>query len=507
MISHDRSRFLRGGVGAASLVNLAMLGSWVLLLDAKRSSINWGSPTWQSTLAPVAVCLLAFLLGGVVALAWPRLPAIVQTSIELIAIACGVFVLNGLRIVSGMMLPQVDALLTHHAVIWVLAGTAIAVTGFVFRKRMARAFMLLLLVFSPYLALNLVRAMISAVRTDYGSLNPAVRGSQPDPARPGMRVVMIVFDELDYNFAFANRPHDLLLPSFDHLRTEALFATAADPPGRGTQFSMPTYLTGKPVMSIVRRGVSSLDVAVSGNSVPFDVTREQTIFSDAFDLGARSELVGFFLPYCRWQLAAYLDKCTWFPFTEGGVLDGRVGFVGAVVRQVQALALIGNRLAQIDRVEGVTTAGMRAVSDPTERLVFLHIPSPHMPPIWDRKSGSYSVWKYRTDSYFDNLALTDRILGSLVKVTRDARLDQITTLIITSDHPWRLGAIDGKPPGTTVPYLVRMPDHIGVEWSAPFATVQTRYLVRALLSGAVKTTPQLEAWLASSADSAVIAGR
>ena len=503
MLSPVHRRFLRGGIAAASLANLAMLGSWAILLDPLRSSINWGAPTLEATLAPVAVCLLAFVVGGALLLWWPRLPGALRLIIELLIIGCAVFVANGVRIVSGTMLPKVDAILTNHSMVWLAVAIAGAVAAFLFRKRIARGFMILLLVFSPYLALNMGRALLSALRTDYRSLNPVVSGIQQQSAQRGMRVVLIVFDELDYNFTYGDRPPDLPLPSFDRVRKESLHATAARSPGKGTQFSLPSLLTGKRVTKIVSRHVASLDVLGSGDSTPFDVTLEPTIFSDAFSVGARSELVGFFLPYCRWKLAAYLKKCTALPYTEGGVLDGKVGFGAAVMRQLRALALVGNRQAQIDRVKAATDAGRRAVSDSSVRLVLLHLPSPHMPPIWDRRAERFSLWKVRTSSYFDNLALTDRILSSLLAAVHSAGLDDNTVFVITSDHPWRLGAIDGRPPATTVPFLVRMPDKTDSEWTVPFETLRTRAMIKVLLSGQISTTPQLRDWISHDADSAV----
>jgi hypothetical protein len=66
-------------------------------------------------------------------------------------------------------------------------------------------------------------------------------------------------------------------------------------------------------------------------------------------------------------------------------------------------------------------------------FVFLHIPVPHPPGIYDRTMHQLST---RGD-YLDNLVLADDTLGSLMKVLRSTPNYEQTTLILSSDHSWR----------------------------------------------------------------------
>jgi hypothetical protein len=68
------------------------------------------------------------------------------------------------------------------------------------------------------------------------------------------------------------------------------------------------------------------------------------------------------------------------------------------------------------------------------RFVFLHLPVPHPPGIYDRqchmlRSGG---------TYLDNLVLADDTLGLLLQEIYAAPSGSKTTVIVSSDHSWRI---------------------------------------------------------------------
>jgi len=67
------------------------------------------------------------------------------------------------------------------------------------------------------------------------------------------------------------------------------------------------------------------------------------------------------------------------------------------------------------------------------RFVFLHLPIPHPPGIYDRTTHRISSH----GDYLDNLVLADDTLGALMKIVGSTEDSQHTTVILSSDHSWR----------------------------------------------------------------------
>ena len=125
-------------------------------------------------------------------------------------------------------------------------------------------------------------------------------------------------------------------------------------------------------------------------------------------------------------------------------------------------------------------------------LVFLHLPIPHHPFIYDRFKNAMSSRPDR--NYEDNLALTDRTLGELRREMEGAGLWEDTTVIVTSDHWWRT-PIDGKI-DKRIPFIIKLArQNAGMTYEAKFNTVLTSRIVTALLKGEVTTADTAVKWL------------
>ena len=453
-------------------------------------------PTSEACWAGIAVCLLAFLGAALLSYVIPlKLPKAIQAVFDIVVLGSGLLLANTWRVSTGVMLPAVDTWIrAHSGVLDVPFILLAAVLLLRWRRRLAHLFYLLLLMLSPFLLVTMGRAVAVATGTDFRALNRVQPPLRLGAARPGMRVVVVIFDEMDFNYAFTSRPRTLALPTFDTLRVHSFFAADAHAPATSTQLSVPSYLIGEALDSIVSTKPGKEIVTLIGDERRRDIFTASTLFDDAFKLGARSEVVGFHIPYCRWAFARRLERCTWRPISQGGVLDGPIGLPHAVLRQFLSILMLGNREAHIDRIRFLSAAAVRASPDSALRLVFLHLPIPHFPPVWDERSGHFTVFRFRSSGYFDNLALADHILARIMDATRQAGLDDRTVFLVTSDHPWRSGPIEGLAPGHTVPFIVRFPDGVGLEWAPRFETVRIRSLVRALLSGEIRSGTGLAKW-------------
>jgi hypothetical protein len=483
------TRATRSGLAAASLVNVAMFDYWKMILDPARSVSREFLPTSEACWAAVTVCMLAFLVGSLLAAAVDRAPA------PAVRVVADLLLLGGSLLIINPMRP--DAWIGKHGgEVLIVPGVLLALLSLRWRREMVRAFARLLLIVSPFLIVTVGRAGVLALTTDFAALARPVPSLGLERPRPGMRVVVLVFDEMDFNFAFTSRPPSVALPAFDSLRRHAFFATDAHAPARSTSLSIPSYLIGRPVDSIISTAPGKELVRVSGEAVPLDIAVTPGIFDDAVANGARSAVVGFHVPYCHLAFARQLDHCTWRPMSRGGVLDGPVGLPRAVLRQVLALLVIGNRLAHADRIRFLQDAGIRAASDSALRFAFVHLPVPHLPPVWDERHRRYSWLRLGVSGYFGNLMLADHVLGSILGATQRAGLLDHTVFVVTSDHPWRFGPIDGIARGETVPFIVRLPAGAHLDWTRRFETVRLRALVNALLAGGIHDTAGLAAWAA-----------
>ena len=68
------------------------------------------------------------------------------------------------------------------------------------------------------------------------------------------------------------------------------------------------------------------------------------------------------------------------------------------------------------------------------QFLFIHLPIPHPPGIYDRTTGKLRG----SGTYIDNLALSDRSLGELMNSLNATASAANTTLILCSDHSWRV---------------------------------------------------------------------
>ena len=83
--------------------------------------------------------------------------------------------------------------------------------------------------------------------------------------------------------------------------------------------------------------------------------------------------------------------------------------------------------------EDVMTRSKSLLRDRRIRFVFLHMPVPHPPGIYDRTTHQLSDH----GDYLDNLVLADDSLGSFMEILRSMPDFENTSVIVSSDHSWR----------------------------------------------------------------------
>jgi hypothetical protein len=388
-------------------------------------------------------------------------------------------------------------------------------------RRVARGFALVLLIWSPFGLLGFAQASWWALK--YG--RATARERTPAPAlefnsnqRP--RVVWLIFDELDEHLAFAARPTGLSLPELDRLRADSLFATNAFPPAGHTSQSIPALLTGQLIAAVkpIEPGELQLTIPSDGRSVPWTV--QPDIFTAARASGFNSALVGWYHPYCR-VIADRLTSCHWEPASQR-IDPSKLSLTSNLIRQDNDLlrllpfsARLRERLSAkrrdyvAEHLADYLTLMSHAenvVADQNFGLVFVHLPAPHPPGIYDRAGRNFSS---QETSYPDNLALADRALGELRKKMEQAGVWDRSAVIVSSDHWWRADywrgrifwsqadqAVAGAQVDHRIPFMVKLAGQTTAsQYDAAFNTVLTHDLILKILRGGISDQKDLAGWL------------
>lgn len=327
--------------------------------------------------------------------------------------------------------------------------------------------------------------------------------------QPHVRIVWILFDELSYDQLYEHRQSDLAMPNFDQLRSRSVVFSNVQPAGYFTEEVLPALFLGQPVEKM--RGSVSGDLFIRPTAQdawrPFDA--DATFFAAAQRAHWTTGLVGSYNPYCR-LLEQQLDACwTWLPpysdhmrsqnSTLGNVLaPARAGLSRLIHPHGK------NKGAFVPEYQPVVNAAQAQIENDGIDLVFAHLPMPHPPGVYHRATGKAGPG----GSYIDNLALCDKVLGEMEATIARTRSASMTTLIITSDHSWRVplwrnttgwtredeaasgGRFDPRPT-----LIVHFPDQTSPEViQQPFSLLRENDLIHALLHTPMTAT-DLKEWV------------
>jgi hypothetical protein len=274
-------------------------------------------------------------------------------------------------------------------------------------------------------------------RTD--AVVPLAHPAVANDPKPGQgRIVWFLFDELSYDQTFEHRFPGLALPAFDSFKSKSVVFSNLQPAGYYTDRVVPSFLLGKSVDNI--RSSLDGDPIVNLHGKPWQAfDAHATLFADAQRLGWTTGVVGWYNPYCR-ILAGTLNYCYW-RMGDGqsdGALPDQSTWQNAVVPLVERLRDIQHKpgFAQLKQAQDLTAIMPQAealLRNENIGFAFIHLPIPHPPGIYNRRTGLRG-----TASYVDNLALADRSFAELMEILNTTALAPRTTVIVDSDHSWRV---------------------------------------------------------------------
>jgi hypothetical protein len=264
------------------------------------------------------------------------------------------------------------------------------------------------------------------------------------------RIVWILFDELSYKQAFEHRFPGLAMPVFDKLKSESVSFSDLKPVGYETERVVPSFFLGHAVGDIKSDldGEPTIKLAGQKDWQTFDA--HATLFSDAQNLGWTTGVVGWYNPYCR-ILAGTLNYCFWAGNGQwSGTTPDQTALTNAMTPFMDTVRSLLHKpgFTQEER-HAADLAALMPQADALIRnqsigFVFIHLPVPHPPGIYDRRPGH----RRDTRTYIDNLALSDELLGELMNSLNATSLATKTAVIICSDHSWRIPLWRGAPQWT-----------------------------------------------------------
>jgi hypothetical protein len=251
-------------------------------------------------------------------------------------------------------------------------------------------------------------------------------------------------DELSYHEVFEDPPSGLTFPNLERFAQHSITFSNLQPSGYHTEEVIPGLILGQPVGDVEH---------IYGRPFRFRSTYRgawhlydpaQTIFGDAHRLGWTTGIAGWFNPYCRY-LPGVLDRCFWQDSDVYPGLPVKLYYNRSTLANLWALLPPHEHLdpLAIHRIDHQTHMNDYAdvmaqseslISDQRIRFAMLHLPVPHPPGIYNR--GRHEL--VPAGNYIDNLVLADDTLGTLMKLIRSTPDAAQTSVIVSSDHAWRV---------------------------------------------------------------------
>jgi hypothetical protein len=277
------------------------------------------------------------------------------------------------------------------------------------------------------------------------------------------RIVWILFDELSYQQVFGDRYPSLQLPNLDEFRKSSTLFANTQPIINDTEEAIPSIFLGQVITRVNYTASNQLQVGgATGTLYPFNAAG--TPFALARQQGLTTGVAGWYNPYCG-MLAPYLNRCYWTDellepsvFVQEGfwpsllhpwALYARIFAhpwkalsksyrARVIVDLLEPIAL--EKMSNLDyraRIyEDLLAHAVRLLEPSGPDFVFVHLPLPHPPGFYNRKTQQFET--FGQHSYIDNLALTDKTLGQLLAILRQSPRWKNTSVVVCGDHSWRV---------------------------------------------------------------------
>jgi hypothetical protein len=260
------------------------------------------------------------------------------------------------------------------------------------------------------------------------------------------RIVWILLDELSYKLVLDEPAEGQSFPNIEKLSAESLSLANVQPVANYTDLVVPSLLARRSMVAIRGTSAGWLQYREKGEAGWTDFEAAGTLFATARAEGWNPGVVGWHIPYCR-LFGDTLARCFWqSAFIDRLSFESRAEENSALVYSLEWPERLGARLMMrkedganqlqpvVNEYRTLMEQNEALLRDERIHFAFLHMPVPHPPGIYDRKTHRLCG----CGNYLDNLALADESLGVLLRWVDETSAGNPTTVIVSSDHSWRV---------------------------------------------------------------------
>jgi hypothetical protein len=259
--------------------------------------------------------------------------------------------------------------------------------------------------------------------------------------------VWIVFDEDAYRPTFQARDPSLHLENYDRLRSQSTLYTDMTPIAYRTTKAIPSLLLGRAVTDVAYTSDNRYLIQTEDTPHWERFDPQATLLGMARQRGLTNSIVGWYIAYCPIFVGVASD-CYWSnddAQDRGPTLirDGYAENVWFPLRVLLEQAFSPGRAwtdaanlnaeGHIASVQDLQRHVLQTVRTSQADILYLHVPAPHPPAFWNRRTGKFATG----GSYLDSLDYSNRLLGQILDLLEAQPRWSHTTLIVHGDHSWR----------------------------------------------------------------------
>jgi hypothetical protein len=260
------------------------------------------------------------------------------------------------------------------------------------------------------------------------------------------KVILIIFDELDYRLLFEMRENNLQLPNIDKLIETSFFATNAIPPANETMLSLPQITNGHKIFDVYLRPGNKVEILDDEKNI-LQWRDSKNIFKILNENKINNAVIGQAgLPYCK-IFDKYLNIC-WehgieWSETNYNLLDAFYIFSKETLLSFPLLNSFLNRNKNIEhfeiqRFKKIMAVSKETIKDQNIDFTLLHFNVPHNPYFFNMANNTFDTSMFdKPEGYIHSLKLVDNIVGELIETINLNYDFNNINLIITSDHSCR----------------------------------------------------------------------
>jgi hypothetical protein len=285
-------------------------------------------------------------------------------------------------------------------------------------------------------------------------------------------ILALLFDELSFAYLYDGAQVRADYPALRRLSDTATNHMGVRAPADETLVALPAYLAGRSVRQVRVDEMQLIELDADGELMPFGPTAEAGLFAAARRRGYRTEMAGYYLPYCS-LLGGLVDECRSLSFyNASGVVEGFSPLNPIMTtfimwpRQFPFGVVKNPPFARLQRglVEELSAFARRPIGTGQPVFRFVHFSVPHLPFVFDGDGYNPPFNPLRTspdDGYRGQLRYVDRLVDEIVTgLRREGAFDR-STLVVLADHGFRFGGAERDQ--LHIPFIVKRAGQVARE--------------------------------------------